>query len=448
MTSIAGKVPFEPDKNDPWQGDKLDRKKFAEALKPILADLASPATIGLLGNWGSGKTNFLRRLEADLNNQDGPFVVVYFNAWARDFSDDPLASFTAALEVELKSNDATNGASVAAGLREKSIELLKTGVAGALRVGGEMVGAAVPVAGGMIEKGAELLAKKIQDDAEKAPDARKAFRKELDLVVKSLSSGTNGSQNRRLLIFVDELDRCRPDYAIRLLETIKHFFDVSGVSFLLAYDGVYLESAAKALYGQSFDAEQYLRKFIDVRFWLPPVDHTEFVRDVAQHYGFGSAFGSQVHQAAEMQEHLVEWVVNMELRLRDAEQALAQCRLLLTRLAGKVECIRESCMFLLIARFAEPQLVQDAINGDVPFDAVANRLAERFGGNAFFSTSHWRWIKAQFLFADKSGDEVRSFLDSTAGGTDESKHAISAVVNALRRYPWGDVWRDYLNMVR
>jgi len=72
-----------------------------------------------------------------------------------------------------------------------------------------------------------------------------------------------------LVFFVDELDRCRPSYAIEFLEMAKHLFSVQGTVFVLAINAAQLANAIRALYGEKFDAERYLRRFVDVQLDLP-----------------------------------------------------------------------------------------------------------------------------------------------------------------------------------
>ncbi|GAL22833.1 putative phage protein [Vibrio maritimus] len=69
-------------------------------------------------------------------------------------------------------------------------------------------------------------------------------------------------------IFIDELDRCRPSYAVEMLETIKHIFDIEGVVFVVATDTEQLQHAVKAVYGEGFDARVYLSRFFNSRFSL------------------------------------------------------------------------------------------------------------------------------------------------------------------------------------
>ena len=71
-----------------------------------------------------------------------------------------------------------------------------------------------------------------------------------------------------MVFFVDELDRCRPTYAVELLERIKHLFEVDNIVFVLALSTGQLESSIRSLYGDGLDAPGYLRRFIDLEYPL------------------------------------------------------------------------------------------------------------------------------------------------------------------------------------
>ncbi|MGL5524761.1 MAG: KAP family P-loop NTPase fold protein [Aeromonas veronii] len=79
-------------------------------------------------------------------------------------------------------------------------------------------------------------------------------------------------------ILIDELDRCRPSYAVEMLETIKHIFDIKGVVFVLATDTEQLQHAIKVIYGDGFDAESYLGRFFHRRFTLGSISRREFIK--------------------------------------------------------------------------------------------------------------------------------------------------------------------------
>lgn len=76
---------------------------------------------------------------------------------------------------------------------------------------------------------------------------------------------------------IDELDRCRPSYAVELLEIAKHIFAADRIVFVLAINRDQLAHAVKALYGIEFDAEAYLRRFFDLDFHLPVPELDDFI---------------------------------------------------------------------------------------------------------------------------------------------------------------------------
>ena len=91
--------------------------------------------------------------------------------------------------------------------------------------------------------------------------------------------------SKPLVVLIDELDRCRPDYAVRMLERIKHLFGVDGVVFVLGIDRVQLGHSVRSMFGQEMDVDGYLRRFIDLSCPLPHVPLSDFVKQSIAHYG-------------------------------------------------------------------------------------------------------------------------------------------------------------------
>ena len=69
--------------------------------------------------------------------------------------------------------------------------------------------------------------------------------------------------NTKIIIMIDELDRCKPIFAIKLLETIKHLFNVKNMSFIFALDMTQLSYSIKKIYGTEIDASGYICRFFD-----------------------------------------------------------------------------------------------------------------------------------------------------------------------------------------
>jgi Cdc6-like AAA superfamily ATPase len=97
-----------------------------------------------------------------------------------------------------------------------------------------------------------------------------------EVIKKVLDNLPNDQKN--LIIFIDELDRCRPTYAIELLERIKHLFDIERLVFILSTDTEQLSHSICAVYGNDFDAKKYLNRFIDLDYSLKEPDLRKYIQ--------------------------------------------------------------------------------------------------------------------------------------------------------------------------
>jgi hypothetical protein len=96
-----------------------------------------------------------------------------------------------------------------------------------------------------------------------------------------------GAKGGRMLFLVDELDRCRPDFAISYLETIKHMFDLAGAVFVIAADRKQLANSARRAFGQDLDFDEYYRKFVHREVTLPPLSsaaYSKFTREYSKRF--------------------------------------------------------------------------------------------------------------------------------------------------------------------
>ena len=110
---------------------------------------------------------------------------------------------------------------------------------------------------------------------EEARKSVKAFRTSLQDMANEL-----WKESQPLVVMIDELDRCRPSYAVELLEIAKHLFSVCRIVFVLAVNRSQLAHSVKALYGDGFDADGYLGRFFDIDFRLPQPDRKAFISEL------------------------------------------------------------------------------------------------------------------------------------------------------------------------
>ena len=261
------------DPAQPFKDDKLGRKDYAEILTGIVETFVSGAVVVLNGSWGTGKTAFLKMWSQHLKNQD--FPVIYYNAWEDDISDEPLISMLRGMKVLQK--------------EEGLDDVLKTGAKVCL---GALMGALTAATGflgevakGTIAGGAKQLEDTIYDSLKKEDERAEIMRSFKESLADYMT--TVCDKGKPLIFMVDELDRCNPAFAVKVLERIKHLFGVPNIVFILAVDKRQLACSVKGFYGSNeIDAEEYLRRFIDFDYYLPEPNADQFCEYLYDYYGF------------------------------------------------------------------------------------------------------------------------------------------------------------------
>lgn len=277
--------------DDPFKHDLLDREKTALTLTNLLQNLESPFTMSIDASWGNGKTTFLNMWKQRLINEG--FPVVSFNAWETDFAEYPLIALTSELLNTLRhlDDDGDLGLDAIETTLPRLLHFTLTkAIPWAISLTGGVVSvetgdpsaalAGTALAAGLADTMEEVTREETQDSPPEpltyieAKEVINSFKTALTSTAKILAEKRHG---KPLVIAIDELDRCRPSYAVELLEIAKHFFTVDNIVFVLAIDKTQLAHAINAIYGNNFDSIGYLRRFIDLDFRLPRPEKTDFV---------------------------------------------------------------------------------------------------------------------------------------------------------------------------
>ena len=287
----------------PFANDVLDREKIVKFIAGIVSETGgNPLVLAIDSPYGTGKSTFVDMLDKVLRQQ--LFQTVYFNAWKADHVSDPLIAMVAALDEAFpRSDDSVIGSDNMARVKKVAGILLKRGAA----VGVKIATAGVVDLSEDIEEALADTAADATSDIieafEREEEAARCFKAELEKVVAKLSD-----LNRKptLVFFIDELDRCRPDFAMSLLERLKHLFDVPNMAFVLSVDKRQLEAVTAAVYGEKIDAAEYLRKFIDLEFSLPDPSKEHFIRNAITRSGLDGKFENLHRQT---KENIVRFLV-------------------------------------------------------------------------------------------------------------------------------------------
>lgn len=242
--------------------DEFQRKSIAEKAIKLLKSNIDISPMVIDGSWGTGKTEFCHKL-INLMKEDDTHNIIYIDAFKADHVDEPLMTVLAEIIKILPEGPRRKAFinRVLPAVRYTLKTIAKAGVSHLLRqdfadVANDFDEVIQKAADDSIDKTAELI---LKDHVE----AEKSL-KTLQTALTAIAS------QDPIIIFIDELDRCRPNFAVDMLEIIKHTFDVEGVSFVLVTNTQQLRASINHCYGQAVDAQRYLDKFIKFRFELSP----------------------------------------------------------------------------------------------------------------------------------------------------------------------------------
>jgi len=276
----------------PWrvpEEDLLDRQKYADFLTGYLSGQESSFVLNLNAEWGMGKTYFLTNWCKSL---EGKHPTVYVNAWKDDFSDDPLLGVMSSINEQLaplmpKADQATDklkNMAIASGRFIKGLlPILSKGLVNKLL--GDKADEDIS---NLITDGAisDMAGKSMQLMLASHSSTTQSVIDFQDILEEIIGDITRKDSAKPLFIFIDELDRCRPTYAIELLEIVKHLFSVPNVVFIIATDSNQLQHSIKAIYGNDFDGREYLRRFFDQEYTLPTPDYYKYCQCMAENLNF------------------------------------------------------------------------------------------------------------------------------------------------------------------
>lgn len=249
------------------QKDTIHRNHQLSVLVKILNSTRENTVLAIDGSWGSGKTVFIKQLcmladksvsdygsysldDAAIEKLRDTQKVFYFNAWENDYIDDALGAIL--LKLIAEDNEALNVAAF-----KRALTMIQP--AAAIK----------NISHDAINLTAETKKDKLIAKIKDITDRHDAVNEFLDKI--------KGS-NERVVFVVDELDRCKPSFAVDVLEVMKHYFVRDDITFVLAINTKELSHTVRKYYGYQFDGESYLNKFFDYSFSLAVVDIESYAR--------------------------------------------------------------------------------------------------------------------------------------------------------------------------
>ncbi len=443
-------LPIDIDSSDPFSNDKLGRRNDIEFLTKIIDRTHQPFTLSVNGAWGTGKTTFIKMWDNFLKEQG--FTTISFNAWEHDFTDDPLVALIAELGNTVDSL-ATNASSHPS--RTEAWDKVKT-------IGGALLRVTAPIALRSATQGAiELddiksfmsevakgkIASSIQSLAEdrleaftQEKNAMTIFRNSLSELVTTLSISDNPDLHP-IIFFIDELDRCRPLYAVQLLERLKHLFSVPGLVFILAWDRNQLSHSVRAEYGSGMDADGYLRRFIDLEFNLPYPDPEVYSHILWELFGFDTLMSNRQDGSFDKKGILESYIAVQRLfnlSLRDQEQCFIKFDIILRSTQHNNKLAPYALGFLVGLLLARPDIYYNYCSGKLYAKDVLTEIEQCTGGKEFLESNTGFIINAYLSCWSSDDPEGRKLYkihsdiaDHNSGSPSIEKKFSNKLIRAL-----------------
>lgn len=374
---------------DPFRNDVLSRDELEPPLTEFVTQASGPLVLALDGAWGSGKTTFLKMWQVKLEEKG--HICLYINAWETDFCKEPLIAVVGELSSKIEKFEAEKqgiefqdqmkkAQQVALSIVKRSIPaLIKLATSGILDLKDFPEKVVADLASDIVED----RIKDYENGKSEIEEFRKSLRN-LTFEISRLSSDTTS----KLIIIIDELDRCRPSYAVELLERIKHLFDVPGIVFVIGINRLQLSHSIRAIYGSGFDANEYLRRFIDLDYRLPDPKPKEYCSHLFAMLNINKLVSkrsiNQNHPSTELNDlrYVLSTLMSAaNMSLRTQWQIIARLSVILQTIPSTESLFRFALTTMLFLREFSHEKYSLLLEGKIDIDDLIHVICELFNSS-------------------------------------------------------------------
>jgi hypothetical protein len=345
---------IEVETTNPFANCKLDRQKYASILTEIINSYSDGFVLAINNKWGTGKTTFIKMWEQDLKNKN--YQTVYFNAWENDFENNPLVALMGELKTLTKKDtepEFQNTLKKAAIISKHFLPVVAQAIADKYIDTKEIKEAISGITKGI----ADIFESDVNQYAKKKKSIIE-FRKSLSTFI------ANTNEGKPLVFIIDELDRCRPNYSVSILEQIKHFFSVPNIVFILSIDKEQLGNAIRGVYGSDrIDADEYLRRFIDLEYSIPEPEKNVYYKYLYDYFNFDEFLEKEARKRHyELNNDKRSFLdisdilfSNSSITLRQLEKIYSHSRLSIRSFAENMYLIPEVFLYLIFLKVKDEQ---------------------------------------------------------------------------------------------
>lgn len=337
------------DKEQPFKNDKLQRELEVKNLTSMFNIVDNQMVLAINSQWGTGKTSFLKMWNQYLINEG--YKTILFNAWENDYVEEPFIAFVD--EIRERINDENRLMGFMERAKDVSLALFKQSPKIASKIIKEKTGVDSEELISNDELN-QIVSDKIEN-YNKSKNSVHKFKIELEKIANK-EFDENG---KPIIIFVDELDRCRPDYAISLLERIKHFFNVQNIVFILGIDKEALSNSIRVIYGEQTNINGYLTRFIDIEYKLRENNREDYLKYLFDKYGFEQLVNNRTvdmpkssaeRNFREFEANVIMIVDGFKPSLRDIEKFIVELYMILKANTNNLIYSRQLILLCMIKR--------------------------------------------------------------------------------------------------
>lgn len=245
--------------DNPTKKDHFGFDQYVEILVNILNEAENlPLTIGIFGEWGTGKTSLMLMIDEQLKKEEIEEIkTIWFNPWRYDQKEELWSAFIKSILYEIANFSRGK-------VKRKAKKLAKVISWMAFKKGLSTI-----TSGFISNKDIE----QVREDFRKEDQLFYRHVNKFEEDIKEVVSLYLGDKSKSLVVFIDDLDRCLPENAITILESIKLFIGSAKCIFLIAVDRLIIEQGILERYGDKIQisGRDYLEKIIQIPFYLPPI---------------------------------------------------------------------------------------------------------------------------------------------------------------------------------
>jgi len=350
--------------------DIFNRKPFGESLYNLVKNTDDELVLALDAPWGEGKSTFIKMWQG-LLKQKGT-CHIYFDAFENDYQQDPFLAISSQIYQLIDKDDKD----IHQEYKEKATAALKVVGRAGLRIGIKALTAGIldetilEDTGSVKDTSTEasnLIDGFISNQLTKADEDRKSL-KVFTEYLSTLSEKIGG--DNPVIFIIDELDRCKPKFALSLLESIKHLFCVPNITFVLVMNRKQLEESVRCEYGSGVEAAKYLQKFVSIWTTLPKPE--EEYNSISKKYIKNCLNRMNYEITSSTQETAIDFFEDIasyyDLSLREIERSLTSFAIIYNATEGKLnEKYSLMSVFLSVIKSIKPDIYKKLSNNNISY---------------------------------------------------------------------------------